>query len=713
MSSVRALAGSKSGSGEVRWSAKRRPEPGPSDHSGAVRHARTVATALALVPVLIGVGVLVGYALRIAILVQLRSDLPPMYPNAAVGFIIAGTAVLFQLWSGPRVARVAGTVGAVLLTVIFGIHLIENLLGAGATLADRLLMPANPVVEPTTVVANRPVLETCLSMLLLAVALYRTSRGSRMGAGGQLAATAATMIGLTALLGYLYGVDRTVLGRSSVATVGMALHTASSVACLGLAILLCRPLDGWVGLVSRTGAAGTLSRRMVLVAVAVPLLLSGSLAVVSHVFVDNTALALSIVAVVQVAAITAVLLSPLQALARFDRERAEAIAAAGRSRDALQEQIPLMEALRSELAYVPTDIDARITLVSHVEPAHGVLAGDWLDFVAVSGQPDRFRLVLLDVSGHGAASAMFALRLRDALLVSLVRGDPLTVALSELRVFFRSMAFITTALVVEIDLHRRTLTWVNAGHPPGLCLNGSSVVSLDPTGPLLGLTNATWHQEETTFPPGAVLISYTDGVTEARNASGVLFGEQRLRRTAKRWGPQGAAATVSALVSESKRHSAGSYADDATVVAIEAPALEPIRSTDSESRDHDAALWGPAHDLAPAWIELTQEPSTITVGRHLVRDQLGGHAAELLTSELLTNAVQHGSEPISLRITTRAGSTRVEVRDANVNRIPQVMAADHERASARGMVLVQALARSWGVEVASHTKTVWFEVTTG
>lgn len=85
-------------------------------------------------------------------------------------------------------------------------------------------------------------------------------------------------------------------------------------------------------------------------------------------------------------------------------------------------------------------------------------------------------------------------------------------------------------------------------------------------------------------------------------------------------------------------------------------------------------------------------------------------AAEIIMSELVTNALEHGQEPALLNLYTDrepgAGLLFVEVEDAGEHMPAPRDAADDET-DGRGLLLVDALAEDWGVEPFGHGKRVW------
>lgn len=99
--------------------------------------------------------------------------------------------------------------------------------------------------------------------------------------------------------------------------------------------------------------------------------------------------------------------------------------------------------------------------------------------------------------------------------------------------------------------------------------------------------------------------------------------------------------------------------------------------------------------------------------RVLVRTELAGcseenvEAAELMISELVTNAVVHGSVPIRIEIEHNDYAVRAVVTDAGP-RMPVLRQAQTSKAHGRGLKVVSTLAHDWGVDEAESGKSVWF-----
>ncbi|MEV6247309.1 ATP-binding protein [Streptomyces sp. NPDC051742] len=110
--------------------------------------------------------------------------------------------------------------------------------------------------------------------------------------------------------------------------------------------------------------------------------------------------------------------------------------------------------------------------------------------------------------------------------------------------------------------------------------------------------------------------------------------------------------------------------------------------------------------------------------RHALRELLGkwggpgaSDVAELLTSELVTNALVHTEHGAVVTATVVPEQLRVEVRDfvpgLAPSLVPPLVPPADDGTHGRGLILVEALADSWGVEDHGAGKVVWFELDGG
>ena len=122
--------------------------------------------------------------------------------------------------------------------------------------------------------------------------------------------------------------------------------------------------------------------------------------------------------------------------------------------------------------------------------------------------------------------------------------------------------------------------------------------------------------------------------------------------------------------------------------------------------------------VLPHQHRLATEPSSVRVARRTVQETLGDvlppgelDAALLATSELVTNAVEHGAAPIDLRVAPGSGSVRIEVRDGSPL-LPRWRdePPDPHDVRGRGMVIVSRCTDRAGVDELADGKAVWFEI---
>ncbi|HWI58715.1 MAG TPA: PP2C family protein-serine/threonine phosphatase [Bacillota bacterium] len=160
------------------------------------------------------------------------------------------------------------------------------------------------------------------------------------------------------------------------------------------------------------------------------------------------------------------------------------------------------------------------------------VGGDLYDVFALS--QETVLLLVADVMGKGVPAALFASTLR-ALAHTLVEwtGRPAELLTRMNRLMFAELSavdmFVTVQMVL-VDLRQRQLTIANAGHCPLLLATPQqSTQAIVPEGLPLGIVSDTCFSEETLpLAPASCLLLYTDGLTEARNPQGDLFGQERL-----------------------------------------------------------------------------------------------------------------------------------------------------------------------------------------
>ena len=187
-----------------------------------------------------------------------------------------------------------------------------------------------------------------------------------------------------------------------------------------------------------------------------------------------------------------------------------------------------------------------LDLAASMDPAEEV-GGDSFDFISLEG--DRLAVCLADVSGKGLPASLLMANLQAA-----VRSQSMT-TLSPTECLSRTNGLLyhstapekfATAFYGIIDPVGDTLSFCNAGHEsPYLLGPDGSQRQLSTGGIMLGVVDGFPFNEETVpFPPGSTLVVFSDGVTEATDEEGTMFGADRVREVVAR---------LSALPAESIR----------------------------------------------------------------------------------------------------------------------------------------------------------------
>ncbi|MFJ6622912.1 SpoIIE family protein phosphatase [Kitasatospora sp. NPDC091335] len=319
------------------------------------------------------------------------------------------------------------------------------------------------------------------------------------------------------------------------------------------------------------------------------------------------------------------------------------------------------------------------------------VGGDWFDVVPLSA--GRVALIVGDVMGHGirAAATMGQLRTAARTLITLDL-DPARVLyrLDEATAAIGEGQFATCVCVVYDPVERRC-TAACAGHLPPVVADTEGRAHLVelPTGTPLGVGGVAFESAEFTLPEEGILTLYTDGLVERRGQD-LDEGLQLLCRTvADRRGSL--EQTCDAVLS---RLTESTGEDDIAVI------MAQVRP---RGADRIAILpLGGDHAMVAHSRRFTRE-TLIAWGLDALADW-----AELLTSELITNALVHAGSPTQLRLYCNRVLT-VEVADRDTE-VPRIRRAHSEDEGGRGIHLVNELAHRWGSRRTKDGKVVWFEL---
>jgi ketosteroid isomerase-like protein len=197
------------------------------------------------------------------------------------------------------------------------------------------------------------------------------------------------------------------------------------------------------------------------------------------------------------------------------------------------------------------------------------IGGDFFDYYDL---PDgRFALAVGDVAGKGPPAALLSASLQAILGAYPQAGGPASTLTFANRALLRRPVPARFVTLVHATLSKSgALTYSNAGHNAPLIVGANGRRWLRKGGMVLGLFDEATYEEETLqLDPGDRLVAYSDGITEALNADGEEFGEERLVscvETHRRLTP---AALVERLLETVQQFAHGtSQRDDLTVLVL-------------------------------------------------------------------------------------------------------------------------------------------------
>ncbi|MFH8337770.1 SpoIIE family protein phosphatase [Streptomyces sp. AM6-12] len=335
-------------------------------------------------------------------------------------------------------------------------------------------------------------------------------------------------------------------------------------------------------------------------------------------------------------------------------------------------------------------------------PAQSGVSGDWFDVIPLPGS--RVALVVGDVVGHGLHAAATMGRLRTAVHNFSTLDLPPDELLSHLDDLVGRIdqdeggaedageIVGATCLYAIYDPVTRRCAMARAGHlAPALVYPDGSVDYPElPAGPPLGLGGMPFQTAELELAEGTQLVLYTDGLIEDRTRD-LDEGMELLRRALAGHPDRSPDASCGAVLEELLPQ--GPTDDVALLVAR-------TRALTSEQ----VADWDVPAD--PAAVGELRRAVTKRLGEWGLQEQAFG--MELVLSELVTNAIRYGSEPIRLRL-IRDRALVCEVSDGS-NTSPHLRYAATTDEGGRGLFLVQQMTERWGTRYSPQGKVIWAEM---
>ncbi|MGW5848920.1 SpoIIE family protein phosphatase [Streptomyces sp. NPDC055254] len=335
-------------------------------------------------------------------------------------------------------------------------------------------------------------------------------------------------------------------------------------------------------------------------------------------------------------------------------------------------------------------------------PAQSGVGGDWFDVIPLPGS--RVALVVGDVVGHGLHAAATMGRLRTAVhnFSSLdLPPDEILARLDDLvqRIDHdhdgdddeaNAGVLGATCLYAVYDPVSRRCAVARAGHLPPLVVapDGTTEILELPAGPPLGLGGMPFETAEFYLEEGSQLVLYTDGLVEERSRD-IGEGLELLRGALSRPGrdPHESLDAVLDILLPAKP------TDDVALLVARTRVLGADR----------VAQW-----------DVPYEPSAVGAVRNAAAKQLDAwelpdlaFATELILSELVTNALRHGSAPVRVRLLYDHTLT-CEVWDAS-STAPHLRYAATTDEGGRGLFLVAQVSERWGTRYTPDAKVIWAE----
>ncbi|MFJ9566144.1 SpoIIE family protein phosphatase [Streptomyces fuscichromogenes] len=336
------------------------------------------------------------------------------------------------------------------------------------------------------------------------------------------------------------------------------------------------------------------------------------------------------------------------------------------------------------------------------------LGGDWFDVIPLSGA--RVALVVGDVVGHGLRASATMGRLRTAVRTLAdveLPADELLTHLDDLVTLLAAeedgtadhepdpevpTSLIATCLYVVYDPVSRRCTAASAGHPPPAVVRpeGAAEFVDVPPGPPLGVGGLPFETAEWELPPDSLLALYTDGLVQD-TAHDLGSGLEQLLQCLGHAGSRPLETVCDELI---RTLLPASPQDDVALLLARTRMLDADR----------VATW-----------DLPSDPALVADARARVLARLeawglreAAFVAELVVSELVTNAIRYGQPPIRLRL-IRGTTLICEVSDGS-GTAPHLRRARTYDEGGRGLLLIAQLARRWGTRHHAGGKTIWAEI---
>jgi serine phosphatase RsbU (regulator of sigma subunit) len=240
-------------------------------------------------------------------------------------------------------------------------------------------------------------------------------------------------------------------------------------------------------------------------------------------------------------------------------------------RDSLLRDVEL--AAQVQRLFLPLDEPAisGLDVAGMMQPAHGV-SGDYYDYIPIGAH--ALQMVIADVSGKGVPAALLMSATAAVMRLETNRDRNMLELAGRLNTGIHSVSddeHYVTLMLAEVDVHKRTLRYVNCGHNPALLLRASTgaLTRLNSSCPPIGLSpEEICELASADLTAGDVLVFYTDGVTEAENRLGEEFGMERLSAIVRSGFSLSAEGLMGTIYNAVANFCGDDFNDDVTILVV-------------------------------------------------------------------------------------------------------------------------------------------------
>ena len=367
-----------------------------------------------------------------------------------------------------------------------------------------------------------------------------------------------------------------------------------------------------------------------------------------------------------------------------------------RQRERIEQELRIARVIQQ--SFLPKEVPAMEgwEVAAHYGPAREV-GGDFYDFVSL---PDgRIAFVIGDVTDKGVPAALVMATTRGILRSSaqrLVEPSHVLERVNDLLCQDIPPNMFVTCLYAVLDPASGRISYANAGHDlPYVCTSGE-LTELRATGMPLGLMpNMDYPQFETTLPPGASVLLYSDGLVEAHNSDRDMFGFPRLKTLVS--GHPGGAALIEFLLGELRSFTGQGWQqeDDVTLVTLQRSQFAPKARAASTEELTEVLGFSLASERGNERLAIARVEGE---AKRLGLPEAKIAKLKTAVAEATMNAMEHGNLydsdlPVSISMSVSKNAVAVKITDhGGMESVPEAATPDLEAKLAD-----EQTPRGWGL----------------